>query len=103
MSETSVAKEIFHSRTIIKPDSILYNYEKKPIASDDVYLMSHYQWKIYPFREAIQLHREYFHPTIFNVPDALVNIYIELNMQVNFTNSSKEFLFDYLLEHFVIE
>ncbi|XP_058795094.1 large ribosomal subunit protein uL1m isoform X2 [Phymastichus coffea] len=66
---------------IVKPDMILYNFEKKLVATDDVYYRPFYQWKIYSFAEAIESHREYFHPTMFNMPDTLVNIYVELNMQ----------------------
>ncbi|KAK4881077.1 hypothetical protein RN001_004396 [Aquatica leii] len=47
---------------------------------DDVYIAKYYRWKIYPFSEAIECHRETHHPDMYNKPQANVCINIELNM-----------------------
>ncbi|GAB0096507.1 Ribosomal protein L1, mitochondrial [Sergentomyia squamirostris] len=47
---------------------------------DDVYVGKYYKWKVYSFREAVESHRETHHPTMYNVPNATVDAYIELNM-----------------------
>lgn len=36
--------------------------------------------KVYDFAEAIAAHRQTHHPTVYNVPDANLNVKIELNM-----------------------
>ncbi|KAL7295287.1 hypothetical protein TKK_0011422 [Trichogramma kaykai] len=66
---------------IVKPDILKYDYIKKPVAIDDVWLGKDFKWKIYPFAEAIQCHREMLHPTMYDMPDTLVNIFVELNFR----------------------
>lgn len=53
----------------------------KQVATDNVYPTRYYRWKVYPFSEAVQCHRETHHPTMYNVPDAPLKVVIELNMQ----------------------
>lgn len=74
----------FFFRTIIKPDALLYRDSHKPLPIDDVYFSRYFRYKIYPFAEAIQCHREWMHPTMYNAPDSLVNIRVELNMEVGY-------------------
>lgn len=53
----------------------------KQICTDNVYPTKYYRWKVYPFEEAIQCHRETHHPTMYNEPNAPLNVVIELDMQ----------------------
>lgn len=49
---------------------------------DNVWIMRDHKWKIYPFEEAVQAHRELHDPTIHNSPNAFIKAFIELDMQV---------------------
>lgn len=40
-----------------------------------------YRWKVYPFAEAVQCHRETHHPDMYNQPNATLQVCVELNMQ----------------------
>ncbi|XP_059610555.1 large ribosomal subunit protein uL1 [Phlebotomus argentipes] len=53
-------------------------YLKLP--TDNVWVSRFYRWKVYPFREAVECHRETHHPTMYNVPNAPLTVHIELNM-----------------------
>ncbi|KAK9876403.1 hypothetical protein WA026_012714 [Henosepilachna vigintioctopunctata] len=55
------------------------SWQRKPM--DDIYCAKYYQWKIYPFQEAINCHKETHHPEIYNQPQAPVKALIELYMQ----------------------
>uniref|UniRef100_A0A1B0D1M8 Uncharacterized protein n=1 Tax=Phlebotomus papatasi TaxID=29031 RepID=A0A1B0D1M8_PHLPP len=57
-----------------------YDDSWKQTPFDDVYVGRYYKWKVYPFREAVECHRETHHPTMYNVPNASLNVHIELNM-----------------------
>lgn len=48
---------------------------------DDVYVGKYYKWRVYSVAEAIQCHKETHHPTMYNVPNAPLIAYVELNMQ----------------------
>lgn len=48
---------------------------------DDVWLTRSYSWRKYDFKEAIEAHRETHHPTVYNVPDAQINLFFELDMR----------------------
>ena len=74
----------YNFSTITKPDAILYTDDSKPIATDDVFYGKYFKWKIYPFAEAVECHRENFHPTMYDLPNALLKIFVELNMMVAF-------------------
>uniref|UniRef100_A0A6M2DR53 Putative 50s ribosomal protein l1 n=1 Tax=Xenopsylla cheopis TaxID=163159 RepID=A0A6M2DR53_XENCH len=50
------------------------------VSCDNVYVTKYYRMKMYNFVEAIAAHRQTHHPTGYNVPDANVNVKIELNM-----------------------
>lgn len=47
---------------------------------DDVWLTRSYTWRKFDFKEAIDAHRETHHPTVYNVPDAQINLFMELDM-----------------------
>ncbi|XP_030035467.2 50S ribosomal protein L1 [Manduca sexta] len=53
----------------------------KPLPVDDVYLLKYYRWVVYTVEDAVKAHQETHHPTMFNVPDALVYAKIEFNME----------------------
>ncbi|XP_037975532.2 50S ribosomal protein L1 [Plutella xylostella] len=53
----------------------------KQISKDDVFPMRYYRWPVYSAEDAVQAHQETHHPTMFNVPDALVFARVELNME----------------------
>ncbi|XP_068155727.1 large ribosomal subunit protein uL1m [Drosophila tropicalis] len=53
----------------------------KQVPKDDVYMGRYYRWTVYSVAEAIQCHRETHHPSMYNVPNAPLNVEIELNMQ----------------------
>ncbi|XP_064535772.1 large ribosomal subunit protein uL1 [Drosophila montana] len=53
----------------------------KQVPKDDVYVGRYYRWPVYTVAEAIQCHRETHHPSMYNVPNASLNVEIELNMQ----------------------
>lgn len=53
----------------------------KAINHDDVWIGKYYRWRMYTFAEAIQCHKETHHPSMYNVPNAPLIAYIELNMQ----------------------
>lgn len=48
---------------------------------DDVWLTRSYSWRKYDFKEAIEAQRETHHPTVYNVPDAQINLFFELDMR----------------------
>ncbi|KAH8278763.1 hypothetical protein KR018_008912 [Drosophila ironensis] len=53
----------------------------KQVPKDDCYVGRYYRWPVYSVTEAIQCHRETHHPSMYNVPNAPLNVDIELNMQ----------------------
>ena len=53
----------------------------KQIPNDNVYVGKYYRWPVYTVREAIECHRETHHPSMYNVPNAPLNVEVELNMQ----------------------
>ncbi|XP_047001588.1 39S ribosomal protein L1, mitochondrial [Schistocerca americana] len=59
------------------------NDSHKPVSSDDVWIGRYYQWRVYDFVEAVQCHRETHHPTMYNVPDAPLFAFIELDMSTD--------------------
>lgn len=48
---------------------------------DDVYVAKFFKSVVYPFKEAVECHKETHHPDIYNVPNAPLHVRIELNMQ----------------------
>lgn len=54
--------------------------------SDNVWIRRFYKWPVYSVEEAIAMHRETHHPTQANLPDALVDVCIELDMAADKKN-----------------
>ncbi|XP_049871043.1 50S ribosomal protein L1 [Pectinophora gossypiella] len=52
----------------------------KQLAKDDVFPIKYYRWVVYSAEEAVKLHQQTHHPTMYNVPDALVFAEIHFNM-----------------------
>jgi large subunit ribosomal protein L1 len=52
----------------------------RAVASDDVYPDKFYRKSTFTFEKAIEMHRETHHPTIYNCPDAFVNLSIECDL-----------------------
>ncbi|KAK9505326.1 hypothetical protein O3M35_009409 [Rhynocoris fuscipes] len=52
----------------------------KPLPSDNVWVGHYYRWPIYNFEDAVECHRETHHPDIYNLPNAPLHAYIELDM-----------------------
>ncbi|XP_059058597.1 large ribosomal subunit protein uL1 [Achroia grisella] len=50
-------------------------------SKDDVYPMKYYRWVVYTAEEAVKAHQETHHPSMYNVPDALVYARVEINME----------------------
>ncbi|CAL1680077.1 unnamed protein product [Lasius platythorax] len=73
--------QIAAKRNKIKEEQIILDDSKKSDPVDDVWIGKFHKWKIYPLEEAIQNHRETHHPTMFNLPNAPINAFIELDMQ----------------------
>lgn len=73
--------QIADKKNKIKVENIILDDSKRPDPIDNVYIGKFHKWKIYPFEEAIQSHRELHHPTMYNSPNAFVNAFIELDMQ----------------------
>lgn len=55
----------------------------KAVSCDDVWIGRYYKWRVYDFVEAVQCHRETHHPTMFNVPEAPLFAFIELDMSTD--------------------
>ncbi|XP_011640079.1 39S ribosomal protein L1, mitochondrial [Pogonomyrmex barbatus] len=66
-----------------KPEikDIIPDDSKRSEPLDNVWISKFHKWKIYSFEEAMQNHRETHHPTIYNMPNAHINAFIELDMQ----------------------
>ncbi|KAG4078033.1 hypothetical protein HA402_002084 [Bradysia odoriphaga] len=53
----------------------------KSASTDNVWIGRYCKWRVYSVPEAIECHRETHHPSMYNEPNALLNVTIELNMQ----------------------
>ncbi|KAL0104598.1 hypothetical protein PUN28_017386 [Cardiocondyla obscurior] len=65
----------------LEEKDIIFDDSKKPDPEDNVWICERHKLKIYSFEEAIQSHRETHHPTIYNMPNAPISAFIELDMQ----------------------
>lgn len=69
------------------PDGPAREVEKgKPEAIDDVYITRHFMTKSVSLSDAIQFHRETNHESVYNKPNALINVKIELDMKLEKKN-----------------
>lgn len=60
--------------------------KNKPEAIDDVFVTRHFMTKPITLAEAVQFHRETNHPTIYDSPDALITMKVELDMKLDKKN-----------------
>nr|CAG4641801.1 EOG090X089S [Eurycercus lamellatus] len=67
-----------------KPKRI--NEDGKPEAIDDVFFMHHFKSRAISFSDAIQFHRECNDPTVFNSPNSIVSVKVELDMRMEKKN-----------------
>nr|CAG4643300.1 EOG090X089S [Ilyocryptus agilis] len=58
----------------------------KPEAIDDVFVTRHFMSKTHSLANAIQYHRETNDPTIYNSPDSLISVKVELDMKLEKKN-----------------
>lgn len=58
----------------------------KAIPKDNCYVGKYYRWAEYTVAEAIQCHRETHDPSMYNEPNAPLNVEIELNMKAEKAN-----------------
>lgn len=63
-------------------EKIIPDDSKKSDPIDNVWIERFHKWKIYPFEEAVQNHRETHHHTIYNLPEAPIQAHIELDLHV---------------------
>lgn len=53
---------------------------EKPAPIDDVYFYEKFQDKIWSFAEAVQNHREVYHPTMRNLPKSPIIVRIDIDL-----------------------
>jgi large subunit ribosomal protein L1 len=58
----------------------------KPEAIDDVFFTRHFMTRPISLAEAVQFHRETNHPSVYNSPEALISMKVELDMQLQKKN-----------------
>nr|SVE77077.1 EOG090X089S [Daphnia lumholtzi]SVE78935.1 EOG090X089S [Daphnia lumholtzi] len=58
----------------------------KPEVVDDVYFTKHFMTVPISLADAVQFHRETNHPTVYDSPEALITMKVELNMQLEKKN-----------------
>lgn len=65
-----------------KVEDIILDDSQRTDPIDNVWIGRFHKWKIYSFEEAVQSHRETHHPTMYNLPNAPIKAFIELDMLV---------------------
>ena len=60
--------------------------KNKPEAIDDVFITKHFMTRAISLADAVQFHRETNHPSVYNSPEALITMKVELNMQLEKKN-----------------
>jgi hypothetical protein len=58
----------------------------KPEVVDDVYFTRHFMTQSMSLADAVQFHRETNHPSVYNSPEALITMKVELDMQLQKKN-----------------
>jgi len=53
----------------------------KQTPTDNCYIGKYYRWTVFSIADAIKAHQETHHPTMYNAPNAPLQVTIELNMQ----------------------
>ncbi|XP_037076623.1 39S ribosomal protein L1, mitochondrial-like [Pollicipes pollicipes] len=64
------------------PDRRVNRY-RLPEPVDDVYVRNWFRWPEYRMEQAVEMHRETHHPTVYNRPHELLFATIELDMQMD--------------------
>ncbi|KAL1115682.1 hypothetical protein AAG570_005972 [Ranatra chinensis] len=64
---------------VLKSKRLSDEYKRVPV--DDVWVARFHKWRIFDFDEAVECHRETHHPQIYNLPNAPLNAFIELDMR----------------------
>ncbi|XP_053945565.1 39S ribosomal protein L1, mitochondrial [Anastrepha ludens] len=70
----------------LQRENLHFDDSWKQVPQDNVYVLKYYRWPVYTVAEAIQCHRETHHPSMYNLPNAPLNIKIELDMQAEKKN-----------------
>ncbi|XP_043234063.1 39S ribosomal protein L1, mitochondrial-like isoform X2 [Amphibalanus amphitrite] len=60
-----------------------FDRERLPEPIDDVYVRNWFRWREHAVEEAVAMHRQTHHPTVFNQPEALMFVTAELDMQLD--------------------
>ena len=60
--------------------------KNKPDAIDDVFVTRHFMTRSVSLADAVQYHRETNHPSIYNNPNGLLNVKVELDMKLEKKN-----------------
>ncbi len=60
--------------------------KNKPEVVDDVFVTKHFMTRAISLADAVQFHRETNHPSVYNSPEALITMKVELNMQLEKKN-----------------
>jgi len=74
----------YHERQRLKGGAVSprmdYFSQKPDIPKDDVYVTKYYRWPMYTVESALQQLQQTYHPEIYNLPDNLVYLYMELSL-----------------------
>ncbi|XP_057377167.1 large ribosomal subunit protein uL1m-like [Daphnia carinata] len=60
--------------------------KNKPEVVDDVFVTKHFMTRAISLADAVQFHRETNHPSVYDSPEALITMKVELNMQLEKKN-----------------
>lgn len=70
--------KVVEQNITIAPVKISNNEHLKPAPAHKIWIGKFHPWKIYSFEEAIMSHRQTHHPTMYDLPDADVDMFLEL-------------------------
>lgn len=77
---------IFRTVPKARTDDQMRVWYKTP-PQDDVWLQRYYMKRVCTLAEAVSFHREAFHPSVLNVPDAAIQLDVELDMKLEKVSS----------------
>ncbi|XP_036323882.1 39S ribosomal protein L1, mitochondrial [Rhagoletis pomonella] len=70
----------------LQRENLHFDDSWKQVPQDNVFILKYYRWPIYTVAEAIQCHRETHHTSMYNEPNAPLNVHIELDMRAEKKN-----------------
>ncbi|XP_017477003.1 PREDICTED: 39S ribosomal protein L1, mitochondrial [Rhagoletis zephyria] len=70
----------------LQRENLHFDDSWKQVPQDNVFILKYYRWPIYTVAEAIQCHRETHHTSMYNEPNAQLNVHIELDMRAEKKN-----------------